>query len=219
MKRFTYFGLCLLLFSCVAANAWSETMYIKTIVKITLRTGPGTDHKIIKMIQSGQKVEVLDAGKDWSRIEVAGGQIGWVLTNLLTSEKPQPFISGDQETEGKIDEGQQLDLLNENKTLIAENQRLTLKLSESQSALETVEATFEAYKKGSEDYEKLKSEHKKATTLLREQTEKAENLESVISDFQFQHNIWWFLTGAGVLIVGFIIGLSVRRQRRRSILM
>lgn len=219
MRRFTYFGLCLVLFSCVVANAWSETMYIRTIVKITLRTGPGTDHKIIAMVRSGQEVEVLDAGEDWSRIQVTGGQIGWVMTNLLTAEKPQRFISRDQESVGKTDNQRQLDLLNKNKRLIAENQRLTLKLSESQSALKTMEETFESYKNGAEGYETLKSEHRKATTLLREQTEKTENLEGVISDFRLQHNIWWFVAGAGVLFVGFTIGLSVRRQRRRSILM
>ena len=218
MKRFVYFGLYVLLFSCFAANAWSETMYIRTIVRITLRTGAGIDHKIIRMIKSGQEVEVLDKGKEWSRVQVAEGQIGWVMTNLLTSERPQRFIPGDPESAGEIAGEQQIDLLNRNRTLIAENRRLTTELSESQSALETLKTSFDAYRVASEDYEKLKSEHEKAAALLTKETEKTKHFEGVIADFQFQHIIRWFLAGAGVLIVGFIIGYSVKRQRRRSIL-
>ena len=53
MKRFVLVCAGLLLF---AATSLAQTMYVSEIVKITLRTGKGTDHKIIDMIPSGQPV-------------------------------------------------------------------------------------------------------------------------------------------------------------------
>jgi SH3 domain protein len=217
MKRFVCFGLYVLLFSCFATHGWSETMYIRTIVKITLRTGPGLDHKIITLIKSGQEVEVLDTGKEWSRIQVPQGQTGWVMTNLLSSEKPQQCV-GDPESSGEITGRQQIDLADKVKTLVSQNQRLTAELSESQSALKTSRASFASYKEAAGDYESLKSRYATASTLLTEQTKKATHLEGLVADLRFRQSIRWFLTGAGVLIVGFIIGLSIKRQRRRTML-
>jgi SH3 domain protein len=224
MRRFVYFGLCLLLFSWSATRGWCETKYIRTIVSITLRTGPGTDHKIIRMIESGKEVDVLEAGEEWARVRIAGGQIGWVMTSLLTSEKPLLIVPATRvpSTEGNIDEERQEELLNENQALGAENQRLAAALAERQSKIDALEAAFDSPTRGSEgcaDCDALKSENEKNAASLAEQTNKARALEDTIADLQFRHNIWWFVLGAGVLIVGFIIGLSAKRPRRRSLLM
>ena len=60
----------------ITATAWAEEMYVNEIVQITLRTGKGTDHKIVAMIQSGQKVEIVEPGQDWSRVRTADGREG-----------------------------------------------------------------------------------------------------------------------------------------------
>lgn len=56
MKRIIFVGIWLFLFSTVVQ---AKTMYVSDQVEITLRTGQGTDHKIIAMIKSGDAVEVL----------------------------------------------------------------------------------------------------------------------------------------------------------------
>jgi len=219
MKRTVGIGLYVLLLLCFSAVALSETMYIRTVVRITLRTGPGVDHKIISMVQSGQEVEVLDRGESWSKVQTERGQIGWVMTNLLTSEKPIQFTPASASSQDEALAQRQAAVLKENRALASENTRLTTELSETKTELDALNASFDSLKEASGDYLELKAEHQKTAAMLREQTEKAKATKDAITDLQFQQNIWWFLAGALVLFVGFIIGYSVKRQRRRSILM
>ncbi len=85
MKQFFLTGISLI---ALFTLAHAETMYIGDIVKITVRTGPGTEHKIITMVQSGQQVEVLQPDIHWSEVRLKNGKQGWVLNRFLTSEKP-----------------------------------------------------------------------------------------------------------------------------------
>ena len=59
MKWRILFGVCLIL---IWVEAWAETKYVGDLTEITFRTGPGIDHKIVEMLKSGQKVEVVQAG-------------------------------------------------------------------------------------------------------------------------------------------------------------
>jgi SH3 domain protein len=43
-------------------SAQAESMYVTDVLKATLRTGPSTDYKIIKMVESGQKIELIEPG-------------------------------------------------------------------------------------------------------------------------------------------------------------
>jgi hypothetical protein len=54
---------------------------------------------------------------------------------------------------------------------------------------------------------------------LTEQTQKASKYEEDLTKLLWNKNIKWFLSGAGVLILGFIIGFMTKRQRRRSSLL
>ena len=51
--------------------------------------------------------------------------------------------------------------------------------------------------------------------MLTEQKKRVKQFENKIAELELQQNIWWFLSGACVLIVGFIIGYVSKRQRRR----
>ena len=56
-------GMILVLFS---VPALAESKYISDTMKITLRTGPGKDRKIISLLSIGQKVDVLQPGDEWT---------------------------------------------------------------------------------------------------------------------------------------------------------
>ncbi len=85
MKQIILTGVCLI---ALFTLAHAETMYVGDIVKITVRTGPGTEHKIITMVKSGQQVEVLQPDIHWSEVLLKNGKQGWVLNRFLTTEKP-----------------------------------------------------------------------------------------------------------------------------------
>ena len=70
------------------AMVTAESKYVSEDFEITLRTGPGTDRKIIELIPSGREVEIVTPGDEWTEVQTPGGKQGWVLTRYLTNELP-----------------------------------------------------------------------------------------------------------------------------------
>lgn len=210
MKRLHMIPIWLLLFAFSINAAMAETKYIRTIVRITLRTGPGSDNKIISMIKSGDPIELLESTGQWSKIRTIEGKEGWILSNLITAEKPSQYVPLSRASEA-IPSEQQSAILAENKALEAENVRLKTALSKSEKELAQNRVSLEELKTVSADYDKVIAE-------LSEQTEKAKDDESQKLDPRLKQNMWWFLLGAAIILIGYIIGYNVKRPRSRPLL-
>jgi SH3-like domain-containing protein len=56
--------------------------------EVNVRGGPGTNYEIVwTYVRSGYPVEVIQEFDLWRRIRDASGEEGWVLGNLLSSER------------------------------------------------------------------------------------------------------------------------------------
>lgn len=218
MKKFILIGICLFLFITVAE---AETMYVSDRMKVTLRTGPGVDRKIVAMIESDDLVEILktDTGKGWTLVRIPNGKEGWVISRFLTSKQPSRILLERLKKKHEDLTIRSSALLKENAALKAEKKRLDTELANNKKTLNELSKSYEILKTESADFIKLKSSYLKSTSQLAEQTKKAEKLEGELTKLKWNQNIRWFLSGAGVLILGFIIGLSIKRQRRRSTLL
>lgn len=219
VKRCFIIGICLFVVATGLQAEAAETMYIRTIVKITLRSGPGIDHKIKTMVSSGTEVTVLELGDEWSKIRTSKGSEGWVLTQLLTVDKPQEYVpvTSDLDTAALVAERDAFSKAN--KRLMAENKRLISELSDSNGKITTLNQSYDILKEESADYLKIKSDYNKVMAKLSEQKGIVKQYEDTITDLKLQQNILWFLVGAGVLILGFIIGYNAKRERRRPSLL
>ena len=89
MKRLFIIAIMLVLLPAVVH---AEKKYINDLLEITLRTGQGIDHKIIEIVKSGQMVEVLKPGEQWTKIRRLNGTEGWVVSRFLTSNKPNILL-------------------------------------------------------------------------------------------------------------------------------
>lgn len=216
MKRF-FLIFTLLVFTPTALLAASA--YISDAIKITMRTAPGTEHKIIAMVPSGEKVNIIEPGKDWSKVTTANGKTGWVLTRFLSTEKPASIALKQLRAEHDNLLKKSAAPLEEISRLTNENKTLSDNLLETRGNLENCQTDFEKLRKESADFIKVKNKYKQASTQLAEQTTRADSLESQLSKIHWRSNIKWFLSGAGVLLLGFIIGYTSKRQRRRSSLL
>jgi len=203
----------------LSTTVFAETMYVGEIVNITLRTGQGTDHKIIEMIRSGQSVEVLEAGADWSKIRLAGGKEGWVLTRLLTDELPNGILLEDLREKHRLLLEKVKEPLAEIKMLERENARLKSQLEETETRLNELSRSYGDLKKRSTAFSKLREDYQRTTALMDEMKKKTKVLDIEVARLQRQQLIRWFLAGAGVLFLGIIIGLSSKSKRRRSSLL
>lgn len=219
MKHITKFIVFTGFFLIIFYNsAYAETMYVSDVLKLMVRADKGTSEKIIAIIQSGQTVEVLQPGDEWALVQLDDGKEGWVLTRYLTSKITNNVKLQWLQKKHKTLTVQAATLLEGNTKLKEENKEFKSELNKVQKKAEELKLSYETLKTESADYIKLKSKYTKAVSQLDEFTEKSELLEKALTKLEFRRTIRWFLAGAGVLLLGFLIGFSTRRQRRRTTL-
>ena len=85
--------LFLILWFCLLSHpSWAKKVYVTDTLKITLRTGPGIENKVIAMLPSGQSLEVIKTQGDWNLVRLVKrdgkNKEGWVLRRYLVSHLP-----------------------------------------------------------------------------------------------------------------------------------
>ena len=199
--------------------AWAETMYVSDLAEITLRTGKGVDHKIIAMIKSGVQVDVIEPDDQWTKIRLPSGREGWVVSRFLTTNKPCTLELEELQSKHAALLSLQDAPFNEISKLQEENQQLRSELSVGEKTLNELKSAYETLKNESAELSKLNSSDQHTKKELERQKQKTAQLESELSKLERHRAILWFVSGAAVLLVGFFLGLSTKRQRRRSSLL
>jgi SH3 domain protein len=182
-----------------------------------MRAGRGIEYKVVEVLESGQEVEAFSIDGEWANVRLQNGKEGWVSAKYLTTEKTSgQVLKRIQEKANSLDS-----LLSatraENAKMKDEIKKLSLQLAENQQKLIDINKGYEKLRIDAGGYIQLESNYKKAVQKLTEQAKKAENLEEELAAVLQKQNIRWFFSGAAVIIVGFIIGYSTRREKRRSL--
>jgi SH3 domain protein len=186
-----------------------------------MRTGQGTQHKIVKSPKSGVKVEVIEEDKEtgYSHVRLESGLEGWVLTRYLIDQPiaKHRLIAANRKLVAlrtKVSElKKQLSSTSKTKSglekdsnrLSKENNKLNKELSRIKEIASNQIAINNENKKLKEQVLKLKRDM---------QTVQQENMS-----LQDRSARDWFLIGAGVCVVGIIMGLvlpNLRFRRKQS---
>jgi len=193
-----------------------DTRYVSDKLTITVRTGPSSTHQILRTISSGTPVRVLEAGTDgYARIRTPGGAEGWALDRFLVSEP----IAKDRlaETEKLLEKltqaNHRLRVENEelNQSRAGAEQQLSQRDMESQRLQEELSRLRDLSARPAELESTNQSLGEQLTALKRENT----LLEESHRALREQIDHIWFISGAGVLLAGIIIGLLLTRLRLR----
>lgn len=217
VRTLSIVGICLFLLSTAVL---AETKYyINDSMKITLRTGPAIDRKIIALLSVGQEVEILKAENEWTLIRLLDGKEGWVISRFLTDQTPDSIQLEALKKNHSTLQTKAASLMEENKAIKAENKKLGIDLNTNETKQTDLSKSYETLKRESKQFLDLQAKYKESTSKLAVQTQKAEKYEDELTKLLWNKNIKWFLSGAGVLILGFIIGFSAKRQRRHSSLL
>jgi len=210
-------GICLFFLSTAVL---AETKYyINDSMKITMRTGPAIDRKIIALLNVGQEVEILKSENDWTMVRLLNGKEGWVISRFLTDQTPDSIQLEALKGNHSALQAKVASLMEENKALKDENKKLDIDLNTTDKKQKDLSKDYETLKRESKQFLELQAKYKESTSKLSDQTQKAEKYEDELTKLLWNKNIKWFLSGAGVLILGFIIGFSAKRQRRHSSLL
>lgn len=203
MKKLPLIIMILFFWFVSAGIAVAEDIYVTGITNITMRTGPAVSNKIVAMLKSGTKLEIVEYRSDWSQVKTAGGKIGWVLSRFLTEKVPDALMVEKLETLKK-------DLQAQLATMEEENRDLTIK----NATLVQIEEKYNKLKKEASDFLKLDAKYKEMTKQYEAQKAKIARLE----DESKSELKYWFLIGPGVFIVGLVFGLSTRKKKQSSLL-
>lgn len=214
-----------------APPAGAEKAYVSDEFTITMRSGQGNEFRIIKVLKTGSPLEVLERGDRYSKVRTSDGEEGWVLSQYVTSETPKSaIISGLRgeisrlksrveeargETEALREELNSIKRahsgeLGEVRQAAAENRR---EATETARELQEVTRKYESLLEASKDVAGLVEER----NLLQEENTRLSAVETHLKDenqrVKRKVMIYWFLAGAGVFFVGWIVGKASRQRR------
>ena len=195
----------------------SSPKFVSDELTIMLRAGPGNKYKILRALTTGTKLDVYETDNEFVHVRTLSGLDGWVLGQHLTA-KPiaKQLLAAANEKISQLESRnkqlqEQLGQLKENYNKVKdENRGLDKAKTEMDEELIRIRSVAA---------QPLKlSEEKKQLTMQTETLESEVNsLKSELLSLRDNTQKQWFLTGAAVILLGILIGLSLpklRRQRR-----
>lgn len=199
------------------AASVAETVYVSEDFEITMRTGPGTDRKIISLIKSGKSLEILDKGEEWSNVRTTNGKEGWVLNRYLTASQPSAMVLDQVRQDYDVLTAKFEDLKAKFGEVDAQKKASDANLSQSNQDRDELSTAYKKLKKESSEFLKLKQRHQQVTADLEAEKTRSAKLDEENMQMKRSRIIQWVLTGGGIMLVGFFIGLfSSSRSKSRS---
>lgn len=191
----------------ICAHAYGK-QYITGASKVTFRMGPGTSHKIISMIEADTGVSIVEAGDTWTKVKSEGKE-GYVMSRFLTTEVPYSlrykWLKGHYE---KLKE-EVAEFKEKEKALHSTLSETKRELASTKENLETTSSSYQELRSGSQEYLDLKSRYDKTSKELTGSNKEVAILKEKLSLYYFT----WFLAGAGVLLLGWMIGFFSKRKK------
>jgi SH3 domain protein len=206
-------GTCLL---AVAVTSRAETVYVSDVLKLAVRSGPGNEHKSIAVTESGQQLELIKSGEEWSLVRLANGAEGYVLARFLTTVQPGRFQYLQLQDKIKALTVQAAGLTEENSRLKSENEKLAAAVSDGQKQIDSLRSEYETFKQEASDLVGVKAKTDALSAELAQKNKQLAALETQPDDVYQTTYLYWFLAGAAVLFSGFLTGYSVKRRRWKS---
>lgn len=202
----------------ITLTATAETRYVTEELEIDLRSGTSLQHRILRMIPSGTQLEILerDEATGYTKVRTSSGVEGWILSRYLINTPPSRVRLA--ETEKKLTE------------LEIQSRERMAKLSQSdQEFLKTTEELTRVkdenlmLNKQLADIQRTASsalaidaENKDLKNRLMQMEREQETLRQENVALHDRTGRDWFMIGAGVLILGIILGLILPRIRVRK---
>ena len=232
-QRITMFIFVSLLFNVTAA--WAETRYISDQLVVSLREQPQDGSETIVYLKTDTPVEVLEVGEQYIQVKTKNGEVGYIQKSYLTEKIPKATVISrlTRENEGLKERVQELEKQyreafskgdEAQKKILSELEDARLQIAELDKALLKSETelaersqAYEALKKNSENIIYITEERDRLRLSHEELTTAVTSLEEERKELLKKETIQWFLTGAGVLFLGWVIGKFSRSRRKSSL--
>ncbi len=217
MKHFTLVA-AFALVSLYSSISTAQTRYVTDSLEIMMRSGPSNKNKIIKILSSGESLQVInaEAGNGHSEVRNAKGDVGFVLSRYLSEEpsarnRVKTLEAQLQQLRAKPGELQALlaKAQEDNQVLIKGNTELTASLNKASTELEKI-------KRVSSDAVNIANRNTKLEGEVQELLLQLDDIRIQNKVLKDQSSQSWFMKGAGVILFGIFLGWMLTRSRRPS---
>ncbi len=218
VQLFSYLVLSglILLSVLISEPVFAKTvLYVSDELKIPLRSGASTKHRIIKFLRSGTALTVLDDDDKFTEVET-GGKSGWVLTeDLMNVPSGRDRLAAAKKKFANADQ-----VITELENKIAKLKGETRKLKSEKSSLQNERTNLS----NSLDDLKITAANplslSKKNKQLKKDLDKAEDQAAMLDkdNQQLRSNVAqeWFMIGGAVSIGSLIVGLILTRINWRK---
>ncbi len=212
------------LLSCCWATTTvaQETRYISDMVLVPVRSGPGSDYRIINRgLPSGTVLIVYGQNDDggWIDVESPGGTRGWIRAQYLQTDPPAALLINDLRVELEQFRGERNRLINQLDERSSEVDEAGGRVDQLEGALETTRAELTEVKRVSAAAVELDLMNQQLVAELESERSEADllRLENVRLRERITNN--QILDGALAVLLGVILAVIAPRlwpRKRRQ---
>ena len=214
-------NLSILLITAIATSTHSlaaTQKYVTDEFEVTMRSGTSTANEILRMLKSGEAVTILEEDVDarYSLVEVEGGKKGYVLNRYLVDSPSSRFQLGQLQI--KSNEQQETNALLQSQI---KNLQTDLEIEQSDSgslktALLTTESELSRVKDAAENTLNIVDKNEELKARVDQLTKSNSMLSDENASLKDSSNMDWFIRGAGVSLIAFLLGILITRFRWRK---
>ncbi len=212
--------LTVLLVCCQSAIATAQTRYVTDEFEIMLRTGPSSKNKILKVLKSGERIQILEAETEngYSRVRTSRGDEGFLISRYLIDtpsarNRVKTLEAQIQQLRAKPGELQSMlaTAQEDNQALIEQNTKLTAKLTQTSKELTNI-------KRVSADAVNIANRNAKLEDEVQGLLLQMDDIRIQNQALKDQSAQRWFLLGGGAILLGLFLGwlLSISKGTRRQ---
>ena len=197
----------------------AETIrYISDDLTIPMRSGTTNRHKILKFLNSGMPVKVLETTEDglYSYISIEGDKEGWVETNKLMSTKSakDQLVINNQKLETSEKKIKELRSIIAN--LKTDNKRLESELASTTEQKNTLRQTLTEFKTSAAKPIAIYEKNKQLENDINQLTNENKSLISENAQLNDDSLKKWFIIGAAVALGSLVLGMIIPNIRWRK---
>jgi SH3 domain protein len=203
-----------------AANA--ETRYISDKLGVQLRRGPSTEFLIVRNLDAGTAVELLeqDPANGYSKIRVGEqGTEGYILTRFLSSEPAARDKLAAAERSLTTARARVSELEEQVRALTQELGTAQTSLEDTRTSHDQVSKELSDIRTAAANVVEIRDQNESLRQRLATRDREVQELTTASRALASRSSQNWFIVGAGVLLGGFVIGLvapNLRRKRRSN---
>jgi SH3 domain protein len=196
----------------------ARTMYATDTFEIVVRSEKQiVGRNIVKVLPSGAPIEVRDMDDVWAAVRLEDGRAGYVEKKHLIDREPYKVTAERLQLEVGQHRERLATLTQQLATLREEQQRLQKASGLSEAQLQDISQKYEQLRQDATTTQYLETKEKYAD-LQRAHAEVQQQLVALNEAYASLKNstrLTWFLSGAGVILAGWLLGMTSERWRGR----